>query len=111
MKCPTFHTRDRYMQLSNSIMTDKEKTNKIDALEEIQTRIGGAFGTADLIFAGHPLDEGRAKELRTLAFANNITLNEIQNISLGYLYRKNCSHVHTKEQLKKVTKFFGKKLK
>lgn len=92
-------------------MTDKEKINKIDALEEIQTRIGGAFGTADLIFAGHPLDEGRAKEFRTLAFNNNITLNEIQNISLGYLYRKNCSHVHTIEQLEKITKFFGKKLK
>jgi len=89
-------------------MTDKEKINKIDALEEIQTRIGEAFGTADLIFAGHPLDERRAKEFRTLAFNNNITLNEIQNISLGYLYRKSCSHVHTKGQLEEITKFFGK---
>ncbi|MBI2284116.1 MAG: hypothetical protein HYU71_10435 [Bacteroidetes bacterium] len=78
-----------------------------DALEVLRTRIGGCFGTADGIFAGHPNDEERAKELRKIAFDNKITLREI---TLGYLHGRGYFGEHIKEQLEKVTEIFGKKL-
>lgn len=91
-------------------MTDQEKILRHDTLEELRTRIGGCFGTADGIFAGHPSDEKRAKELRKKALANKITLREIREITLGYLYGRGYISDHIEEQLEKVTKMFGKKL-
>lgn len=44
-------------------MTNQEKIDKLDTLETIRTRIGGCFGSADKLFAGHPNDEKRAKEM------------------------------------------------
>lgn len=92
-------------------MTDKKRLERLDALEEISTRIGGCFGDADKIFAGHTLDENRAKEFRKLALKNEITLAEVQNIVSGYLYRTGFFLEHCKEQTDKATKFFGMKLK
>jgi hypothetical protein len=91
-------------------MTDKEKIIRHDTLETLRERIGGCFGTADGIFAGHPCDEERAKELRKLAFENNITLDEIRELSLGYLHGRGYVGEHIKEQLDNVTKMFGKKI-
>lgn len=87
-------------------MTDQEKVNHYNAISEIRRTIGGWFGDADLIFAGHPLDEGRAKEARKLAIENNVTKKEIIELSLGFLYGKNCIKEHTDEQIKKIDKFF-----
>lgn len=91
-------------------MTDKEKIQRHDTIDEIRTRIGGCFGTADGIFAGHPLDEGRAKDLRKLAANNQLTLQEVREIALAYLYGKGYIAEHISEQMDKVTKFFAKKL-
>lgn len=92
-------------------MTDKVKIMRHDTLETLRQRIGGCFGSADGIFAGHPLDEKRAKELRKLAFDNKITLIEIQEIALGYLHGKGYICEHIKKEIGKVTKFFAKKIK
>jgi len=92
-------------------MTDKEKISRHDTMEILRQRIGGCFGTADGIFAGHPNDEERAKELRKLAFDNHITLQEICELTLGYLHGRGYHGDHIKEQLTEVTKMFGKKIK
>lgn len=91
-------------------MTDQEKIIRHDTLEFLRQRIGGCFGTADGIFAGHPNDEERAKELRKLALNNKITLQEIRELTLGYLYGRGYIGDHIKEQLNEVTKMFGKKI-
>ena len=91
-------------------MTDKEKIEKADALETLRTRIGGCFGDQDKIFASHTLDEGRAKELRKIAADNGISLNEMQDIIAGYLYRSGFFAEHVKDQTKKASDFFAKKL-
>ena len=91
-------------------MTEKEKILRHDTLQILRQRIGGCFGTEDGIFAGHPSDEERAKELRELAFKNKITLHEIRELALGYLYGRRYLGDHIKEQVDKVDKMFGKKL-
>ena len=91
-------------------MIDKAKIIRHDTLETLRQRIGGCFGTADGIFAGHPSDEERAKELRKLAFDNKITLQEIRELTLGYLHGRGYYGDHIKEQLEEVTKMFGKKI-
>ena len=91
-------------------MTDQEKILRHDTIDEIRTRIGGCFGTADGIFAGHPLDEDRAKELKKLASNSKLTLQEVREIALAYLYGKGYIAEHISKQMDKVTMFFAKKL-
>ena len=91
-------------------MTDQEKIMHYENIEFLRPRIGGCFGAADRIFAGHPADESRAKELRKLAADNQISLAEIQELALGYLYREGVLAEHIKKQTEKVTTFFSKKL-
>jgi hypothetical protein len=91
-------------------MTDKEKIDKLDTLDVLRTRIGGCFGDQDKIFASHPFDEKRAKELRKLAEKNNITLEEMENIVTGYLFRSKVFSEHATKQTKKASAFFAKKL-
>jgi hypothetical protein len=91
-------------------MTDQEKVARHDTIDEIRTRIGGCFGTADGIFAGHPSDEKRAKDLRKLASNNNLTLQEVREIALSYLYGKGYIAEHISKQMDKVNKLFGTKL-
>jgi hypothetical protein len=91
-------------------MTDQKKILRHDTIEDLRSRIGGCFGSSDGIFAGHPEDEKRAKELREIAFNNNITLGEITEITLGYLHGKGFICEHIKEQLNKVTQMFSEKI-
>lgn len=91
-------------------MTEKEKVKRHDALEALRQRIGGCFGTADGIFAGHQNDKERAKELLKIAVDNKVTLREIREITLGYLYGRGYHGDHIKEELEKVTEMFGKKI-
>lgn len=91
-------------------MTDQEKISRHDTLEVLRQRIGGCFGTADGIFAGHPSDEERAKELRKMAADNKITLREIRELALGYLHGRGYQGDHIKEQIEEVTKMFAKKI-
>jgi hypothetical protein len=91
-------------------MTEIEKITRHDTLAILRQRIGSSFGTADCIFAGHELDKKRAREFRELAFETGITLAEIRELSLDFLYTKGCNGDHIKEQVEKVSKFFGKKI-
>ena len=91
-------------------MANQEKIERHDALEYLRPRIGGCFGTADGIFAGHPFDEKRAKELRKYAFENRITLQEIRDLALEYLQGRGYITEHVKKQIEKVVKMFGQKL-
>lgn len=93
-------------------MNEKEKSKKIDALDELHKRIGACFGCEDNIFAGHQFDEDQAKDFRKLAYDNKITLYEMKEIALGYLYLKKGCHIdHIEKQMNKIDKFFAKKLK
>lgn len=91
-------------------MTEIEKIIRHDTLGILRQRIGSTFGTADGNFAGHPMDKKRAIEFRKLASETGITLSEIKELALGFLYNKGCNGEHIKEQVEKVTKFFGKKI-
>ena len=91
-------------------MNDKEKINKLDALEQINERIGSCFGEADKLFARHNYDEERAKEFRKLAKENNVQLKEIMNAICGYLYRTNFHYDHIKKEYEIAEKFFSKDL-
>lgn len=44
-----------------------------------------------------------------MAIDNKITLQEIRELILGYLYGRGYQDDHIKEQLENVTKMFGKK--
>jgi hypothetical protein len=91
-------------------MTDIEKIKRHDALQSLRQRIGGCFGASNGIFAGHSLDENKAKELRKLASEKSILLIEILEITLGYLYGKEYNGDHINTQIKNVEFFFGKKI-
>ena len=87
----------------------KQKLSKAEkALLEIQTRIGGCFGTADKIFAGHQMDEKRAKELRSLALKNELALRDVVNAANDWLIRQSCRPEHIYEQMTEIRQFFGK---
>ena len=92
-------------------MTDKEKIKHHDTIKEIKKRMPACFGAADVIFAGHAMDEKRAKELRKLAADNKISLAEVEDIALVFLHRKGSIPGHLKKQMIRVTKLFSKKLK
>ena len=91
-------------------MTDQEKILRHDTLVVLRQRMGGCFGTADGIFAGHPNDDKRAMELRKIAADNKITLLEIRELALGYLHGRGYQGDHIKEQIEEVTKMFAKKI-
>jgi len=92
-------------------MTETEKAKRYTALNDIRTRFGGMFGDQDGIFAGHKLDEDRAKEIRKFAEKEKVTLEEFDELTLGFMHRKKWSAKHVEEQFKKVHKFFSAKLK
>ena len=91
-------------------MTDKEKIMRHDALETLRQRIGNCFGSVDGLFAEHPDDMLKARELRQIAYKNKITLQEIIEMTFGFLYGCNYPDNHIKEQLIKVKEMFQKKI-
>lgn len=92
-------------------MTNTEKIAHYETILEIRKKIGTCFGMVDGLFALHQLDEDNAKAHRKLAYEKKITLQEIQEIILYYLYTKGYSQEHIKKQYEKATKFFSTKLK
>lgn len=81
----------------------------IESFETMRQRIPGCFGDQDKIFAGHPLDEGRAKELRTYCKENDIDVELVVDAAAGYIFRKGVRYMpHFEEQLTKVRAFFSK---
>lgn len=92
-------------------MTNQEEITRQNILSDIRARIGGCFGCADGLFAGHPFDEERAKELRKLAYDNEIPLIKMSGITLDYLTTKGYNEDHIRNEMKKVNTYFSKKLK
>ncbi|WP_332737602.1 hypothetical protein [Flavihumibacter sp.] len=92
-------------------MSDEQKVKYLNTLEKLRQSIGGCFGSEDGIFAGHPADEERAKVIRKDAEGIGVRLVEMQELVLGYLYRRQYQAEHIKTQTDAATKFFEKKLK
>jgi len=75
----------------------------------MREKIPGCFGDQDKIFAGHPLDEGRAKELRTYCTQNGIDVDLVVEAAVGHMLRNGTRHMpHLVEQMDKVRSFFNK---
>lgn len=64
-----------------------------------KNRIPGCFGTVDQIFAMHPLDEQRAKEMMKQALESGASIQDILNELEEHMKSKNCSEEHIQEQL------------
>jgi hypothetical protein len=62
------------------------KCPKCAAISSISTQIGGCFGCDDKIFAGHPNDEDRAKDIIKRCRENNISRMELEGIILRFLH-------------------------
>lgn len=86
-------------------------SDKIRIIQRIERRIGGCFGSADGIFAGHPNDENHAKELRELAYTNGLSLGQVVEIANTYMQEKGYHSDHRYEQINEIRRFFGKKLR
>ena len=91
-------------------MTTQEKELHYDTTVNLRRTVGGWFGSEDLIFAGHKLDEDRAKEAIKNAVKAKFTLGEFLEIPLGYLYTKGCNKEHIDEQIARIRKKIGTKL-
>lgn len=81
-------------------------TTREEALEIIQKRLPACFGDADKIFAGHPYDEKRARELRKFAKKNNISLEEVMELVDDFLIKTGFPTDHCAEQVQRAGKFF-----
>lgn len=91
-------------------MENDEKIRYINALNEIKKGISGCFGVTDRKW-GHALDENRAKVIRKIANDNNVLINDVQDIILGFFYRIPTSMEHLKVESDKAMIFFKKTLK
>jgi hypothetical protein len=90
-------------------MKPQSQKEKTEAIAPLRAKISRCFGGQDNIFAWHPSDEQRAKELRTFATENNIKLSMVQDIALEYLNSQHAPAEQIIVQMKKVTDFFSKK--
>lgn len=91
-------------------MKSSELVNKLKTLYLLQEKIGTCFGSREKIFCWHKLEKFNALEFRKIAIENDISLEEIQNIVSGYLYRTGVSPEHCKVQTDKASLFFDQKL-
>jgi hypothetical protein len=63
-----------------------------------------SFGIVDKRFAGHPMDQEKAREARKIAKRDGVTSTEIENETMRILQATPPEHV--REQLVKVRKYF-----
>ena len=86
------------------------KKKEKEVIQEFSTKISSCFGDQDKIFAGHPNDEKRAKELRKEAFEKAISLDEIMLLVEEFQSTTKSSEEHKKTQYNKAKIFFYEKL-
>jgi len=67
-------------------------------------KIPGCFGTVDKIFAGHPLDQGRAKDMLIAALQETESWSEFENAIREYLSGEGCRSEHIDKQIERVKK-------
>jgi hypothetical protein len=65
-------------------------------------QVPGCFGSADLIFAGHPLDENRAFEWLTDLRRRGIGWKAAREQLKEFLKSKNARDEHIEQQLKEA---------
>lgn len=93
-------------------MNVSQNENKMDfkTLRGIRFGLKSCFGEQDKIFAGHPMDEERAKKIRNEAKRIGLPLNWIEEMCLGYFNVWGSSHEHIQTQMKVINKYFSKHL-
>lgn len=72
-----------------------------------KTLIPGCFGTADLRFARHPLDEQRAKKMANQAKCSGADPGEIIAAIKEYLASEGASSEHINGEIKHVHRFLA----
>ena len=70
--------------------------------------IPGTFGSADLIFAGHPCDAERALDLLKECYQSNVSLQDVLDEVEKFLKLKGAGAQHIRDQINKINdKFSG----
>ena len=65
-------------------------------------KIPGCFGVMDKVFAGHPLDRGRAREMLIQALRETESWGDIENAIRDYLTNEDCPTAHIDNQIQRV---------
>ncbi len=91
-------------------MTDKEKINRFNIITYIREQMPNCFDITNGVFANTISTEKCAEELKQLSIENEINVIILEDIVLGYLYRKGYSGEHLKKQVKAASVFFAKSI-
>ena len=62
-------------------------------------KLPACFGCDDHIFASHPMDEGRGRQMITDAFASGASINDLLEAVTEYLTSKGCPDIHIEQQI------------
>lgn len=67
-----------------------------------QQKVPGSFGSEDCIFAGHPLDEERARVAIKEAKASGATRDEFEKEAVYHVYKKTVPGVARDDRFEKL---------
>ena len=70
-----------------------------------ESHVPGCFGGSDHIFAGHPADEKRAKELRKVCSEQRIRMDDVAKAIGHFLKSKKVGDALIQEQVERARKF------
>ena len=79
-----------------------EKSQKVKTWE---SHVPGCFGGSDHIFAGHPAEEKRAKELRKVCSEQRIPMDDVAKAIEHFLKSKKVGDALIQEQVERARKF------
>lgn len=70
-----------------------------------ESHIPGCFGGSDHVFAGHPAEEKRAKELRKVCTEQKIAVEDVISAIEHFLKTKKATEAQIQEQVERAKKF------
>ena len=70
-----------------------------------ESHVPGCFGGSDHVFAGHPAEEKRAKDLRKVCSEQHIAMEDVDKAIEHFLKSKKVSDAHIQEQVERARKF------
>lgn len=70
-----------------------------------ESHVPGCFGGSDHIFAGHPAEEKRAKELRKVCSEQRIPMDDVAKAIGHFLKSKKVGDALIQEQVERARKF------
>lgn len=70
-----------------------------------ESHVPGCFGGSDHIFAGHPAEEKRAKELRKVCSEQRIPMDDVAKAIELFLKSKKVGDALIQEQVERARKF------